>query len=735
MADFFTATSVESRASFPPTDLLWYLTVVGISSISLIISACVDVSLCTAALMRNFRSRLCQAFGALSLLLFFQDAMGVVESFRPSMGPSSLRSLVTLLISPCTLWFLAELVPRFKSVLKRWWYAYVPVFIGAFVWLSSPQFDRTRLIFSYVSHFLYLIPTTIWLIMLFRATQISTVAREKTRYRHVTWGALIVLLVHMTDLLEISGANVPGVGTLARTFYLVFLFQVFIQRELMTAQEVVAKIALFGGVAVILTSFYSLLVSWVGDRPGLFFFNTLIASFGIIVLFDPIRNATARFTRKLFLERHNTLERELSLLSSDLMGTVDAPDLGRRIGRALTKALGVKSAALFLAQADNLSLAEVAGSREVASTDSLIEYISLRRGRPFVLETIENDRESFHSVRPIRFCEDVLSSMRGLGADFVIPFMHDSRLVGFTAATMGERILLTTEQLRLFFPVSRQIAVILKNAQAFSHATNREKLAAVGEMAAGLAHEIKNPLGAIRGAAELLKDSSQRSDEFINIILDETDRLTHVVTDILDFAKPRRSSPQTACDPLQVIEHTVKLFQKEAKITVVGARGPTLSIDPEGLKQVLVNLLLNAVQAGQGVGRTVNVTVTVNELRPKPATFLDDLPIYKMWEGWQLGITGETRDYLEIEVADDGPGIPEVELPRLFIPFHTTKQKGTGLGLAICRRLIDSMGGTITVQSVEGEGTRFKIHLPLPRERRPVRSQVEDHGRQDISPG
>ncbi len=700
----------------------------GIGSISAIIAAFVDISLCVAALMRNFQSRLCIAFGAFSSLLFVSDAFRVVEGFGGA-EPGRFHSLVNIGLGPAALWFLSELIPQERKRLRKWTWFYLPLFAAAVAWMLSNRYATTQWLVGIASELCFIFPAVLWVGTLARAERESLLPREKTRYRHVVWGAVFVLGFHLTNVLEVSGFGVPELGTLARTLYLVFIFQLFIQRELMTAQEVVAKVALFGGIAVILASFYFLLVSWVGDRPGLLFFNTLIASFGIIILFDPIRNFTSRVTRRLFLERHNALERELGLLSCDLMGIVDSSELSVRITHTLKKSLGVKDAALFLVQADGLSFAEVGGVREISASGPMVEYIALRRGRPFVLETVENDRESFHSTSPIRFCESVTETMRRLGIDVVVPFTHDSRMVGFCAASMGEVILLTNDQLRLFFPVSRQIAVILKNSLIFERTSNREKLAAVGELAAGLAHEIKNPLGAIRGAAELLRDPHVDSSEFIRIIIEETDRLSDVVTNILDYAKPRRSPPLAVCDPLQVVEHTMRLFQSDAKIEIRGAPTVRLPVDPEALKQVLVNLFLNAIQAVSGSGRAAEITVSLKELRPRPFSGLkDQLPIYKLLEGWGAEFLGEGKPQLEIEVLDNGPGIPQEEMPRIFLPFHTTKPKGTGLGLAICRRLIEGMGGTITAHSARvslaaggataGTGSRFVIHIPISKEAR-----------------
>src|SRR5206468_3336837 len=139
---------------------------------------------------------------------------------------------------------------------------------------------------------------------------------------------------------------------------------------------------------------YWLLVSWVGDKRDLFFFNTLIASFVIIVLFDPIRKVTSRFTRKLFLRRNAMLEDELNRLSIDLMGSVEPAELSRRIGATIQRSVGMEFSALYLLEKDGLSYVRVGASLprsvpELSSSNALVEYMALRRGRPFVMETIE----------------------------------------------------------------------------------------------------------------------------------------------------------------------------------------------------------------------------------------------------------------------------------------------------------------------------------------------------------
>jgi two-component system sensor histidine kinase HydH len=135
------------------------------------------------------------------------------------------------------------------------------------------------------------------------------------------------------------------------------------------------------------------------------------------------------------------------------------------------------------------------------------------------------------------------------------------------------------------------------------------------------------------------------------------------------------------------------------------------------LKQVLLNLFLNAVQAMEGFTDKPRLKVKLREIRPKPLfPFAQSLPLYKIWEGWEAGVGPVERPFLEIDVMDNGVGISSEDMSRIFVPFFTTKPRGTGLGLAICQRFVQGMGGTIHVKPNKPQGTVFTVHLPLRRE-------------------
>ncbi len=225
-----------------------------------------------------------------------------------------------------------------------------------------------------------------------------------------------------------------------------------------------------------------------------------------------------------------------------------------------------------------------------------------------------------------------------------------------------------------------------------SRLTEAERLASVGELAAGVAHEIRNPLAAVVNATALLeREAALTADEraaTIGAVRKEARRLNGILSDFLRFARP--GEPKRVDGHLgDVVTHVTALIGEHragaphlALETCVDPDVPRFAFDPDQLTQVLWNVSLNAIEAMKGQGR---------------------LRIHARREG----------DEAVIEVADTGPGIPPDDLRRIFEPFYSKRSGGTGLGLPIARRIVTAHGGRIDVESVVGEGTQILIRLPV----------------------
>jgi signal transduction histidine kinase len=217
-----------------------------------------------------------------------------------------------------------------------------------------------------------------------------------------------------------------------------------------------------------------------------------------------------------------------------------------------------------------------------------------------------------------------------------------------------------------------------------------DRLSTLGELSAGLAHEIRNPLGAIRGTAEILKEGVDPDDprhEFAEILVREVDRLNHVLENFLRFA--RQTPPEQGTFNLNaVVREVLDLTRRQAERSSVAvivrlAELPELIGDGGQLRQALLNLVLNALQV--------------------------------MPDGGQLSVTTRhAGNRAEVLITDSGPGIPAGDETRIFKTFVTTRPDGTGLGLPISQRIVASHGGQITVASTPGAGATFTVALPCP---------------------
>jgi two-component system nitrogen regulation sensor histidine kinase GlnL len=229
-----------------------------------------------------------------------------------------------------------------------------------------------------------------------------------------------------------------------------------------------------------------------------------------------------------------------------------------------------------------------------------------------------------------------------------------------------------------------------------------DRLATLGTLAAGLAHEIKNPLGGIKGAAQLLKrtltpDPALR--EHTDIIIREVDRIDHLMEQLLNLSRPAKLDlgPLNIHEILDQVLLLEKQQGKNAKITVRKHFDPSLPPirgDRNQLTQVFLNIVKNSLQAMAGNG---DLAVTT-----------------RMETDFHIREPGKERDkFIWVDIKDNGPGISEENLPHIFSPFFTTKNHGTGLGLAVCHRIVKEHGGMIRVESRASEGTTFKVSLPV----------------------
>ena len=248
----------------------------------------------------------------------------------------------------------------------------------------------------------------------------------------------------------------------------------------------------------------------------------------------------------------------------------------------------------------------------------------------------------------------------------------------------------------------RETQLLLEVEEQLSAA---QKLSALGQLSASLAHEIKNPLSSIKGTAEILLDEfpeGHPKKEFVEILLKETKRLNNTVEEVLKFSRRgTKGTQKEELEPLsQVIDRVTSLLasqlrKKSIKLTVTGwEEGKTFFVAGEKLSQVFLNIILNGIDA----------------VPPKGEITIE---------------TMEKDEGLTVKLKDNGPGIPDELKGKIFSAFYSTKEEGTGLGLSISKRIVESYGGKLTLSDAETGGACFSVFLPKQNAASTIKKQTE----------
>jgi two-component system NtrC family sensor kinase len=303
-----------------------------------------------------------------------------------------------------------------------------------------------------------------------------------------------------------------------------------------------------------------------------------------------------------------------------------------------------------------------------------------------------------------------------LNAELIIPMVLHDEVMG--VLSLGKKKSdedYAQDDLDILLPLAKTLAIAISNAKLFdelgktqAEAAQREKMAVIGTLSAGINHEICNPLGIARGQCEAFllnikdglyqdKDPHELLDkakEIMTKVIKETDRATAITRKLSSFAKPAKGDAELV-DIAKEIEEVLSLVSYELKLEKIDIEKrlatdlPKILVDRKQFQEVLFNLIRNA---GQAIGEKGRITVTAKEIKSN----------------------------VVIDIRDTGSGIPEDKIKELFNPFFTTKEpgKGTGLGLFIVRQVVEKNGGRIYLKETTlGEGTTFTLEFPIPARR------------------
>lgn len=530
----------------------------------------------------------------------------------------------------------------------------------------------------------------------------TTIAREKNQIKYLITG--IALLV-------IFGVGIDLVNYFFRLgFPLLYLFStysilvsLFFVLAILKFHLLDIRFIIRGGVSYFILSgivmaLYLLLVKNLGElvgektREGSIIAESLLII--LIVIFSrPLIKAMESGIDRIFYRGRYSLKRKIEEFNGFLVNTIKLRDITKEAASFLKKQLNVKEAAIFIfnkkvSRFEPVSGPGLSSKYSISGNDKLIELIGKSRG-PLEKGELESIKKESNAI--MYFLDK--------GASLILPLFTKERLEGMIV--IGKKMrkkLWNQEELDLLSIFVRHTSAALSRAimaeelkEAERAITRSKKLIALGEFSAGIAHQIRNPLNIISASAETIEKDDidfKTKKDIAKFIIDETTKLNRLVENFLNFAKP--GEPHfSKCKVEKIIRSSVcqvsgKASSQKMKFKIQFEDSlPSIYTDQQQLEQLIINLLLNGIEAMERGGKMEILASTLG------------------------------KEKITIEVKDRGKGIsPDIE-EKIFDPFFTTKEKGTGLGLSIAARIAENLGCMLSFKSEVGKGSSFKIILPL----------------------
>lgn len=538
----------------------------------------------------------------------------------------------------------------------------------------------------------------------FSSIEMRTTLRRRNFWLYL--GGVFVTLLCVMDRVPWMGRTLPAIGNLLLALYFYFIKDAVIHQSLVSSRRILGKLLANFFAAVLAFLVFMLITTWVKHSATLYLINAFFASFVTVVSLDPVRSIAAFLFQNLFYQEAAKIDLIIKEASKEITGAFHADAIAQATDRFLDKALGGKMISFYAIDSDGKRFRkffDASTSRRLPEflPASFILVQQWTKNKTWIpLMEAELAREAERESLPGRIAQIQLSqeALISLHSTIAFPLEHDKSILGFATIYLKEPPEKWDESwgaLPLLAPYFKRAGEALHELDIYARLRERDRLATVGEMAAGLAHEIRNPLGAIKGAAQLLDPKPGDPQEpFLKIIIEEVNRLNGVVTQFLNYAKPFRDEKVWGNLSELVLANAKKfeslLAGKGIKFTVeVPDAMPQILCQPALINIVLTNLILNAERAHESAKKT--------EKGPYISV--------------RLAHTIREPMEVSLSVEDNGPGMTPEVLDKVFIPFFTQSPQGTGLGLSICQKIAEAHDGRMEASSVPGKGTLMTLRF------------------------
>jgi two-component system, NtrC family, sensor kinase len=575
----------------------------------------------------------------------------------------------------------------------------------------GPAFHIYLVLFAYcVCRFIYLLSQEVR-----RSTGI-----KRNQFKYLIVALSLGYLGGGTNFLLWYDIPIRPYGNILVSVYVILFSYAVIKFSLLDIDFIVKKSIIYALLLLILIlpCFFVIILSQAFTYGQIDYnFSALnLVIFMIVGFFFPkLRFRTEDALERVLFKKSYDYRHTLLQSSRDMISLVEMDSLSERLVRTISESMRIGKASLYVVddvkggfvRRASIGL-DPGGSAIFFSKDDVL----VRRFGPS-LQTLV--REELAVGYNDGTAEPLLAvRLLELQAEISLPLIAKGKLVGIlNLGHKEEKDLYSNEDIELLSTLANQAAIAIENARLYQNLKQSQdtlrradRLSSLGLLTAGLAHEIRNPLVAIRTFTQLLPEryeDAEFRDGFQSLALKEVDRICGLITDLLSFARP--SKPNVALEDINaVIDGIVRILETQAKeknveiVREFSVNLPKVWIDREQMKQVFMNLIFNGIQAINDGG----VIIIATRLYSKNAE-------------------EEPSQFLQVEIRDNGVGIPEENLQHIFDPFFTSKDEGSGLGLSISHQIVQEHGGYVTVESKLASGTSFFVNVPLGK---PARSLV-----------
>ena len=579
-----------------------------------------------------------------------------------------------------------------QRVEPRLFFSYWPV----------PGYIFNFMLLYFVVHVVYII-LTIW-----KEVRNSFGVR-KLQMKYVLFGTIIGYLGGCTNYFLWYKVPIPPYLNILVSGFVICVAYAIARHQFMDIEVIIKKTLVFAGLFI--TS-YAVFASFV--YLGSLLFENVIQSrwialipsvFIIVLILRPLENYLRNATDKYLFQKKYDYRHLLRTFSDEVLTVLDLDMLVNLTVNKLVQIIKLENAGILIYDEDNERYKMVASTGmdvlgySLREEDPIIKFLS--RGNKYILM----DNLSEH----VDIYKDIKASAGMLNPALIVPLTHQDNTVGIL--TLGKKKSdeeFSQDDIDIILPLARTLSMAITNAQLFeelsesqAQAAQREKMAVIGTLSAGINHEICNPLGIARGQCEMFllnmkegiyKDKSQeelleKAQEIMNKVINETDRATVITRKLSSFAKPAKGNTADNVDIKEEIDQVVSLVEHDLKMDNILIKKeiedvlPLISADKKQVQEIFFNIIRNAAQSiKEGNG----------EIRVK--AFNHD-------------------KFVHVDVEDTGEGISKTNLGKIFNPFFTTKDpgRGTGLGLFIVKQIVERNNGTISAKSTLGKGTTFSL--------------------------